>query len=186
LTLARADGGNSNLKLATIDLTLALEKVALQTSVLASSNGLSFTSVLANSHLWVKADAAAMEKLFLIFLDNAVKYTPTGGFLRLRSCELNGEAVIEVEDTGIGIAPEDQARIFDRFYRVNHARPASTPGAGLGLSIASWIAAEHHSRIEVQSTVGSGSVFRLRLPLIGVRDPDSREALQAQCAGFSS
>ena len=186
LTLARADGGNSNLKLMTVDLTLVLEKVALQTSVLASSKGLTFTSALANSHLWVKADAAALEKFFLILLDNAVKYTPTGGFLWLRSRELNGEAMVEVEDTGIGIAPEDQARIFDRFYRVNHARSASAPGAGLGLSIASWIAAEHHSRIEVQSAAGSGSLFRVRLPLVRVAGSDSREALQAHSTALPS
>jgi signal transduction histidine kinase len=122
----------------------------------------------------VKADPRAIEKLFLILLDNAVKYTPTGGFIWFRSSELWGEAaIIEVEDTGIGIAPEDQARIFDRFFRVDHARPASTPGAGLGLSIASWIAAEHRSEIEVQSRLGSGSLFRVRFSLIVATDSDS-------------
>ncbi|HVM75669.1 MAG TPA: ATP-binding protein [Candidatus Saccharimonadales bacterium] len=186
LTLARADGGNSNLRLAKIDLTPTLEKVALQTSVLAGSKGISFTTALSNEPLWVKADAPAIEKLFLIFLDNAVKYTPPSGFVRLRSHESNGEAVIEIEDTGIGIAPEDQARIFDRFFRVNHARSTSTPGAGLGLSIASWIAAKHNSAIEVDSALGSGSVFRVRLPLLGVSHSDLQEPSPAHFGALSS
>ena len=186
LTLARADGGNSNLKLATIDLTLTLEKVALHTSVLASSKGLSFDPDLTRGPVWVNADASAMEKLFFIFLDNAVKYTPAGGSVWLRSRELDGEVVIEVEDTGIGIAPEDQSHIFDRFFRVSHARSATTPGAGLGLSIASWIAAKHHSAIEVHSAEGSGTVFRVRFPVLEASDSTPGEAVPAHFTALIS
>ena len=72
------------------------------------------------------------------------------------------EAVIQVADTGIGIAPEEQQAIFDRFYRVEHAR--SRRGSGLGLSISSWIAAAHGGSIDVESQPGSGSTFTVHLP----------------------
>ena len=168
LTLARADGGSSNLKLEAIDLAETSARVAAQVSVLAASKGLSFFSVLPDEALRVKGDAQAIEKLLLILLDNAVKYTPAGGSVWLRVHESNESAEIEVEDAGIGIAPEDQPRIFDRFYRANQARSAATPGAGLGLSIASWIAAQHRSVIEVESKVDFGSIFRVRFPQFGV------------------
>ena len=176
LTLARADGGSSNLKSEAIDLTQALAKVAAQVSVLATSKGLSFFPVVPNEAVRVKGDAQAIEKLLLILSDNAVKYTPGGGSIWLRLRESNGSAEIEVEDTGIGIAAEDKVRIFDRFYRVSHARSAATPGAGLGLSIASWIAAQHRSAIEVESKVSRGSIFRVRLPLMGAKGSGAAES----------
>jgi heavy metal sensor kinase len=179
LTVARADGESSNLTFVDVDLSQVLEKVAQQASVLASSKGLSFFPNLGHTPLPVKADPEAIEKLFLILVDNAVKYTPSYGFVWLRSSIENDEAIVEVEDTGIGIAVEDQARIFDRFFRANPSRSGNVSGAGLGLSIASWIAAAHRGAIEVQSTLGSGSLFRMRMP---VMKPNAKDAgmLQGQ------
>ena len=165
LTLARADAGGAHLQFKKIALNPVLEKAALQASVLANSKGLSFSSKLDEQALFLNADAAVIENLFLAVLDNAIKYTAPGGVVRLRSLADSGEVMIEIEDSGVGIAPEDLPRIFDRFYRADQARSREVPGAGLGLSIARWIAEAHKGRIGVESRPGSGSKFRITLPL---------------------
>jgi signal transduction histidine kinase len=98
----------------------------------------------------------------LNLVDNAIKFTPAGGRVTISLRATASEAVITVADTGIGIAPEEQQAIFDRFYRVEHAR--SKRGSGLGLSISSWIAAAHAGRIDVESRPGRGSTFTVHLP----------------------
>ena len=121
----------------------------------------------------------------LAILDNALKYTPAGGTVQIRSFALQEEVVIEVEDTGVGIAADDVARIFDRFYRADQARSREVPGSGLGLSIARWIAEIHNGRIEVQSQLGAGSIFRVVLPLLPASSPvldGAREVLDSQSA----
>jgi signal transduction histidine kinase len=167
LTLARADGESSNLNLAIVDVTAVFQRAAGRICPLATAKGLSFAADLTEQPLRVKADEAAIEKLLFILLDNAVKYTPVPGSVRLRSYAAAAEAVVEVEDTGIGIAEDDQRRIFDRFFRADQARSGDVPGSGLGLAIASWIAASHQTNIEVSSQLRSGSLFRVRFPLIG-------------------
>jgi heavy metal sensor kinase len=166
LTLARADAGAGHLHFVEMDLSLLLQKVANQAEVLANSKGISFSSELCASSLLVSGDSSALEKLLLAILDNAVKYTAPGGSVQLRSFAVSNEAVIEVVDSGVGIAPQDISRIFDRFYRADQARSREVVGSGLGLSIARWIAETHKGRIEVESEVGSGSQFEILLPLI--------------------
>jgi len=166
LALARADAGGTNLRFEQIDLTAALQKNCHKFSVLAGSKGLSFSSHLADEPLLLKGDSAALDSLLGAVLENALKYTPAGGFVRVCSSEISGNALIEIEDTGIGIAAEDLPRIFDRFFRADQARSREVPGVGLGLSIARWIAETHQGRIEVESRLGAGSVFRVVLPLI--------------------
>jgi len=166
LTLARADAGAAHLHFRELDLTPLLLKAAQQASVLAISKGLNFSSRPSEETMLVRADATAVESLLLAVLDNAVKYTPAGGFVQLRSFVHFGEAVIEVEDTGIGIGAEDLPRIFDRFYRADQARSREVPGSGLGLSIARWIAETHKGRIEVERDRATGSLFRILLPVV--------------------
>jgi two-component system, OmpR family, phosphate regulon sensor histidine kinase PhoR len=98
-------------------------------------------------------------------LDNAVRYSPEGGRVRVRLIEDAGRAVVEVEDTGIGIPSRDLPRIFERFYRVDRARSRETGGTGLGLSIARHVAERHGGRIEAESELGRGSTFRVTLPV---------------------
>jgi heavy metal sensor kinase len=178
LTLARADAGAAHLRFTLLDLTPILQKTALQASALALSKGLSFSSILLEQPLPLRADYVAIESLLLAILDNAVKYTPAGGFVRFRSFADSGQAVIEVEDTGTGIAPEDLPRIFDRFFRADQARSRELPGSGLGLSIARWIAETHKGRIEVESQLGSGSLFRILLPLAPTTGAASLDAAE--------
>ena len=98
-------------------------------------------------------------------LDNAVRYSPERGRVRVRLSERDGRAVLEVEDTGIGIPGRDLPRIFERFYRVDRARSRETGGTGLGLSIARHVAERHGGEIEAESELGQGSTFRVTLPV---------------------
>jgi len=98
-------------------------------------------------------------------LDNAIKYTPRGGSVRLKIVSSNGDAVLEVADNGIGIPPEAVPHVFDRFFRVDKARSRELGGAGIGLSIVKAICAAHGGQIEVESAEGRGSQFRFKLPL---------------------
>jgi signal transduction histidine kinase len=114
----------------------------------------------------IMADHRRLEQVLVNLLDNALKYTETGG-VTVR-CGQNGAAVwCEVQDTGPGIAPDDQPRIFERFYRADKARSHATGGTGLGLSIAKHLVALHQGAISVRSRPGEGSVFRFEIPRRG-------------------
>jgi heavy metal sensor kinase len=102
-------------------------------------------------------------------VSNAVKFTARGGRVLIRGERIGGEAIVEVRDTGIGINEGDLPHLFDRFFRVDRARSRSSGGSGLGLSIVRSIVERHGGSIEVLSTFGVGSTFRLRLPLSGSR-----------------
>jgi signal transduction histidine kinase len=103
--------------------------------------------------------------LFLILIDNAVKYTSREGRISVVLDTSDGAAVTEIRDTGVGIATTDLPHIFERFYRADESRSRESGGTGLGLSIAKWIAEAHQGRISVVSKVGEGSVFRVQIPL---------------------
>ena len=165
LTLARADAGAAQLKYEPLNLGLILLKVAHQARFLASAKGLSFREHLPSEPMAMLADSAAIERLFVSILDNALKYTPFGGRVTVRASADQIYTTIEIEDTGIGIAEADLAHIFERFYRADQARSREIRGSGLGLSIAGWITEAHHGVIEATSRPGKGSCFRIRLPL---------------------
>jgi len=103
--------------------------------------------------------------LFLILIDNAVKYTPREGRISVVLDASDDAAVTEIRDTGVGISPVDLPHIFERFYRADESRSRESGGTGLGLSIAKWIAEAHQGKISVVSKVGEGSVFRVQIPL---------------------
>ncbi len=169
LFLARSDAGKEPLKLEDINLKQLLTELSLDVEVLCREKGLQFN--LGNlDDLTVKGDKVKLRQLFTSLLENAVKYTESGGSVT-SSVELkNRTAVVAVSDTGIGIAPEHLPRLFERFYRVDTARSRADGGSGLGLAIAKTIAEAHGGRIEVESDVGKGSTFRVILPL-SVPDP---------------
>jgi len=160
LTLARADAGAAQLKYESLDLGLILLKVAHQARFLASAKGLSFREHLPSEPMAMLADSAAIERLFVSILDNALKYTPFGGRVTVRASADRRYATVEIEDTGIGIAEADLAHIFERFYRADQARSREIRGSGLGLSIAGWITEAHHGVIEATSRPGKGSCLR--------------------------
>jgi signal transduction histidine kinase len=142
-----------------------LQRVAQKGKLLALGKGLTFSeSVVPYSHA-ILGDEAALERLFLSILENAVKYTPAGGQVSLAFHLESGQAVIEIADTGIGISECDLPHIFERFYRADQVRSRETRGSGLGLSIAKWIGERHRGTIEAQSRVGLGTKMTIRLPL---------------------
>jgi signal transduction histidine kinase len=111
----------------------------------------------------VTGDPALVRQLLLIVLDNAVKFTPAGGTVRLDITAANGRASVVVTDTGVGIPAEQLPHVFERFYRGEPAR-REAQGAGLGLAIARWIADAHRARIDILSTPGTGTTVSIIFP----------------------
>ena len=112
----------------------------------------------------VQGSAEDLALLVRNLLDNAIRYSPDGGRVQIDVDSLDGNALLSVRDTGIGIPSRDLPRIFERFYRVDRARSRESGGTGLGLSIAKHVAELHGGRIEVESELGRGSEFRVHLP----------------------
>ena len=166
MLLARADAGVETLQHAPVNLAECLRDACKDGRILADAKQLTFKENIEPSELIVEGDLHALHRLFLILLDNAVKYTPSEGSITVELKRGEDSAVAEIRDTGIGIAAEDVPHIFGRFYRADKARSREFGGVGLGLSIARWVAEAHRGSIEVQSALGSGSVFRIRLPLL--------------------
>jgi heavy metal sensor kinase len=165
LSLARADSGRESLPLAPLDLRATITETANDWRQLVEARNLQFNQTIADCELPVLADRGSVKRLLAILLDNAVKYTPSPGVVELRVEARNDKAVIAVRDTGVGIAEQDQGRIFERFYRVDKARSRALGGAGIGLAIADWIVQQHRGSIAVQSSICNGSTFLVELPL---------------------
>ena len=114
----------------------------------------------------VIGDPDRLEQVLINLVDNAIKYTPTGGAVDMSLSQADGWAKIDICDSGIGIPAEDIPHIFNRFYRVDEGRARAQGGHGLGLSIVEWIVASHEGRIEVVSEVDEGTTFTVFLPAI--------------------
>ena len=166
MLLARADAGVETLQRAPVNVAECLRDAWKDGQILAEAKQLKFAADIDAEDLVVEGDSHALRRLFLIVIDNAVKYTPPGGTVMLGLRRSEGFAVTEFRDTGIGVSAEDLPHIFDRFYRADKARSRESGGVGLGLSIARWVAEVHGGSIEVQSTSPAGSAFRVRLPLL--------------------
>jgi two-component system sensor histidine kinase BaeS len=116
--------------------------------------------------VWVDADADRVRQVVGNLLSNAIRYTDAGGHVLVRVRAVGGSAVLTVQDTGVGMTPDDQRRVFDRFWRADPARQRATGGSGLGLTIAHRIVTDHGGRIEVASRPGAGTTFTVVLPLV--------------------
>jgi heavy metal sensor kinase len=163
LTMARADSGRVQLHRVEVNLfSLAEETVGLL-EVLAEEKQQTIL-IDGERSISVTADWTILRQALVNLLHNAVKYSPEHGDIRLRVRETEQDAIVEVEDSGPGIAPEHRTRIFERFYRVDKSRTRAAGGAGLGLSIAQWAVSAHGGTIEVQCESWSGSIFRICLP----------------------
>jgi heavy metal sensor kinase len=167
LTLARADAGAAILQLRSEDIVPHVTRAAEQSALLAAAKSVQFSRSIPAAPLTFSLDSRAIERLLLILLENAVKYTPAGGSVSLQLTNEGERVSIEVRDTGIGISERDLPHIFERFYRADVARTRDSGGSGLGLAIARWIVEQHGGVIEAQSTLGGGSIFRVTLPLAG-------------------
>jgi heavy metal sensor kinase len=165
LTLARADAGAAGMEMRRLDLAAHVQKARERAALLGLEKALDVTATTPSEPVWVKADAIAVDRLLLILLDNAVKYSPSGGRCEIALSQSENHAEITVRDSGAGIPETELNSIFDRFYRVDRARSKNTGGAGLGLAIARWIAEMHGGTIAAESTVGAGSAFHVYIPV---------------------
>lgn len=163
-TLSQLDAGEAQTEWTRFDLAELAKTTTEQMNLLAEDKGISI-SCDAGKPTLVKGNRVRLKQVVVNLLDNAVKYTPEKGAIHLRVRGVNGHAVLEVEDNGIGIPPDALPHIFERFYRVDPARSADAESAGLGLSIVKSICAAHGAEVEAQSAVGGGSCFRVKLPL---------------------
>lgn len=109
----------------------------------------------------LQADPMLLRQAIANLVDNAIKYTESGGTVKLRAEQVDGRQIVQVEDTGVGIAPADQPRLFEKFFRVGEAK-----GSGLGLAIVKSIVEQHHGRVSVDSRLGMGSKFTIALPMM--------------------
>jgi heavy metal sensor kinase len=170
LTLARADADTAQLCLEPLDLRALIEELDSGSRTLAENRSIHWSSEIPRNPVVVPGNRAHLRRLLLILIDNACRYTTNGGTVRLLLEVREREAIIEVSDTGIGIPPEELTHVFDRFYRASNARYFDPNGAGLGLSIAYWIATAHGGTLTAKSSIGLGTSMLLRLRLI-VRPP---------------
>ncbi|HXP82338.1 MAG TPA: ATP-binding protein [Verrucomicrobiae bacterium] len=163
--LARADSGAETLHFTNTNVAEVLREACHQGSALAEAKQIGFRERISGDPMWIQGDATSLRRLFLILIDNAVKYTPANGQVEVSLQRNDGYAVAQVRDTGIGIAEADLPNVFERFYRADKARTRESGGVGLGLSIGRWITEVHAGTIEVHSSPGRGSMFQIRLPI---------------------
>jgi two-component system heavy metal sensor histidine kinase CusS len=185
LLLARADSNRDAFEPLPLNLKGLFIEVCQQGRTLAASKEIEVEVNITPGSVEVKGDDASLERLFLILIDNAVKYTPAGGTIRLELLQEADQAIFAVKDNGIGIAAEDLPHIYDRFWRADKVRSRAMRGIGLGLSIARSIVERHGGTLSAQSELGKGSVFEVRLPVDNthvnpdIADNDSRNSPEA-------
>jgi heavy metal sensor kinase len=164
LMLARVDSGPVEIDHEGLDLTALVADTVATLTPLAEAGGV-MLSAPSQFPAPISGDQARLTQLIVNLVDNALKYTPVGGKVEVRVNAVDGRALLQVTDSGVGIAPEHLPHLFERFYRADAARSRDEGGAGLGLSICQWIATAHEGTIAVHSTPGSGTTFTVSLPL---------------------
>ena len=164
LTLVDLDKEKLTLDLKITYMNFLLERIYLRLKPLAEKKSIDLELVL-NEKIQLKVDNEKIQQAIINIIDNAIKYTQTGGKVKLKLYNEGKYAIIEIKDNGIGIPEENIQNIFERFYRVDKARSRDTGGTGLGLSIAWQIVSLHQGTIEVESKVGVGSTFYIKLPI---------------------
>ncbi len=177
LALARADEGQVRLEAEVIRFDLLVEAVVASMDAIAAEHEVT-VQVTTNKPMSVRGDEARLMQVVMNLLENAICYNIAGGQVFVSVQERQGQVVLAVRDTGIGIASEHIPYLFDRFYRVDLAR---TPGgnSGLGLSIVEWIVKSHGGSVKVESQVGEGSTFTVTLPLCWSGEGESSSELAA-------
>jgi signal transduction histidine kinase len=165
LFLARHQGIVDADLLKPLDLTHHLQTIATQYAPKVTTKNLQWTASLPSESVWVIANADLLSQAVSNLLDNACQYTPPNGQIELKLSTTAKQAVIQVRDTGIGIAETDLPYVFERFYRVDKNRSRQSGGFGLGLAIVQQIATVHAGKVTVSSSLGKGSTFEVRLPL---------------------
>jgi heavy metal sensor kinase len=173
LTISRLDAGEAQMERARFDLAELTITTVDQMRLLAVDRGISLGcesngDVPGAVTIW--GDRARIKQVIVNLVDNAIKYTPEGGAVKVNVGAQNNLAVMRVEDNGVGIPAEALPHLFERFYRVDKARSRQMGGVGLGLAIVKSIVTAHGGGVTVESAEGSGSSFRVELPMATTAD----------------
>ncbi len=163
MDISEAETGTMRLEITAVPLPELIRHVCELYGIIAEEKNISLTLALPES-LPVQADRNRIQQALANLIDNAIKYTPAGGRVTITAREEKGLACLTVADTGMGISPEDQPRIWERLYRGDKSRHEK--GLGLGLSLVKAVVGAHHGQVEVTSEVGKGSTFTLQLPIV--------------------
>jgi signal transduction histidine kinase len=163
LFVARFEAGQLDLEPGELDLAAVVRQSVTEAEPRAAAGGIELTCE-ASDVAAVQADRGRMFQLLDNLVSNAIKFTPAGGDVRVSLSPVNGVVRLEVSDTGIGIAPAEQKRLFERFFRASTASDQQIPGTGLGLYIARAIVEAHGGSIAVRSELGEGTSFCVELP----------------------
>lgn len=164
LELSKAEAGQIKMNFEKTNLSRLIKDISEDAEILAESKNIKVHTYI-QEEIWAFVDAGRIHQAALNIVDNAVKYTPQNGEIKIDLTNNHNYVSLTVSDTGVGIPDDELKHIFDRFYRVDKARSGSSHGAGLGLSIVKWIVEAHNGIIEVKSDVDSGSTFIIKLPL---------------------
>ena len=164
LDLSKVEAGRMELELASFDLPLAIDNARTFVRERATKHGINLDVTVDERLGDFVGDERKIKQILLNLLSNAVKFTPEGGRIGIKARQANGSVEISVSDTGIGIAPEDQPKIFEEFRQVGGDYAHKTEGTGLGLTLAKKFVELHGGRIWVESEVGKGSTFTFTLP----------------------
>jgi heavy metal sensor kinase len=164
LTLARAESGQIRLTRAPVNLTDLAASLVEQLEPIAAAKSIELRCECSPA-VTIDGDAGWLRRLLLNLVDNALKFTPEHGRVVVRVTRAGDSARIDVQDTGVGLSPADARQAFERFFRADPARSSSTAGAGLGLSLVQWIAAQHRGDVTVKSSLAHGSTFTVVLPV---------------------
>lgn len=173
LAISRLDAGEARMERVEFDLAELTLATTEQMRLLAEDRSIALRCEVGREVI-VESDRARLKQVVVNLLDNAIKYTPENGVVKITVRSDSGQAVLEVADNGIGIPADALPQVFERFYRVDKARSRQMGGAGLGLSIVKSICAAHGGRVRAESKEGEGSRFRVEIPL-AASSPDSNE-----------
>ncbi|MEV0976484.1 ATP-binding protein [Streptomyces sp. NPDC049915] len=167
LTLSRIESGAFTSRKTPVDLCRVVTSAADAMRPAADAASVSLETTCPEQPLVLHADGDQLDRVLINLLSNAVKFTPGGGNVSVRTDQRDGEAVLSVSDTGIGIPAAEQQKLFQRFFRASNATDQAIPGTGLGLTIVHTIVANHGGRTEVHSEEGRGTTITAFLPLAG-------------------
>ena len=163
LTLSKGDEGVISLEKEPVDLGNIIEEVSRQVEILADEKDIKVILAYLEP-VTILGDAHRLKQMVWILIHNAVKFSSSGGEIKITLQDMDDTVYFTIKDTGIGIPEPDLPRIFDRFYRVDKARSREDGGSGLGLAICKYIVDRHNGTIDVESKLGEGTKFKLRFP----------------------
>ena len=167
LVLSRLESHQMTIVAAPIDLGELVFSTVKGFDKQARDKGITLSALVPEDLPKALGDRDRLEQVMVNLLDNAIKYTPSGGSVSVSACQESAAVRVDVGDTGIGIPAEDISRIFERFYRVDKARSRELGGTGLGLAIVKHIIQGHNGRLHVESRPGKGSVFSFSIKACG-------------------